>query len=107
MRKRFQQGGLLKRNGSWVGQWWENGHRRKRKLGPISQMTKAQAQIALAAIVEPINARTAGPSPNCKLRDFVKGHFSLSTGGNGSAPPPQQLRIGLNGTFLPNSGASH
>src|SRR5579883_1793583 len=75
MRKRFQQGGLLKRNGSWVGQWWENGHRRKRKLGPISQMTKAQAQIALAAIVEPINARTAGPSPNCKLCDFVQGTF--------------------------------
>ena len=93
MRKRFQQGNLLKRNGSWVGQWWDGGHRRKRRLGCISQMTKAQARIALAEIVEPINARTSGANPNCTLRDLWKEYFFLSTGGNGSVRRPPQLKI--------------
>ncbi len=75
MRKRFQQGNLFKRNGTWVGQWWDDGHRRKRTLGSLNQMTKAQARIALAAIVEPINARTSGANPNCTLQDLVEGVF--------------------------------
>ena len=41
-RKRFQKGSLSKRGKRWVGQWWEAGHRRKRTLGQVSEMTKSR-----------------------------------------------------------------
>jgi integrase len=44
-------------NGSWIAQWWQDGHRRKKTLGKASKMTKAQAKHELAQIVAPINAR--------------------------------------------------
>ena len=75
MRKRFQEGSLFKRNGCWVAQWWDNGHRRKRRLGRVSEMSKAQAQIQLASILEPINTRTAEASPDCELARFIDGIF--------------------------------
>lgn len=77
MRKRYQQGNLFKRNGRWVAQWWEDGHRRKRTLGRLGDISKAQAQMQLASILEPINARSGGPSPNVELASFIDGVLCL------------------------------
>jgi len=44
MRRRFQNGSLLQRGGSWVAQWWEDGHRRKRFLGLVAEMSKTTAR---------------------------------------------------------------
>lgn len=72
MRKRFQKGSLFKRNSCWVAQWWEGGHRRKRSLGHLHLMSKAQAQVELASIVDPINTRDGEGGRNCSLGDFVE-----------------------------------
>ena len=75
MRKRFQQGSLFKRNGCWVAQWWDGGHRRKRTLGRVNQINKAQAQIQLVAIVDSLNAKAAEANPECELGAFIDGVF--------------------------------
>lgn len=72
MRRRFQNGNLFKRGKKWVGQWWEDGHRRKRTLGSIAQMTKSDAQNELAKIVAPLNSREAPPSKTWLFSDFVE-----------------------------------
>lgn len=71
MRKRYQQGSLKKLDGKWIAQWWEDGHRRKRTLGCVSKMPKAQAQGELDAILVPINARGQAASASAKWREFV------------------------------------
>ena len=71
MRKRYQQGSLTKVGGSWIAQWWEDGHRRKRTLGRIHHMTKAQAKTQLASIVAPINRASGKPLDQTTLVDFV------------------------------------
>lgn len=71
MRKRYQKGSLSKLNGVWIAQWWEDGRRRKRTLGKVSQMAKAQAQTELAAILAPINSRRIVASPAFRFGDFV------------------------------------
>jgi site-specific recombinase XerD len=38
-------------------------------------MTKAQAQVELAAIIDPINAKESGANPECALKDFVSVFF--------------------------------
>src|SRR2546425_6763409 len=75
MRKRYQEGSVKKVKGRWIGQWWENGHRRNLKLGLVSDMTKAQAQIRVADIVRPINNRECASNPDMLLKDFVKDIF--------------------------------
>ena len=50
-RRRYQQGSLKKRCGKWIGQWWEQGRRRNRALGPVSSMTKSKAREALDHIL--------------------------------------------------------
>jgi hypothetical protein len=60
MPKRFQEGSVkkIKRPGGlmWVGQYWENGHRRNKALGLLAQMTNSEAQTTLAEMLRPINA---------------------------------------------------
>jgi integrase len=75
MRKRYQQGSLRKVDGKWIGQWWEDGHRRKKTLGRISQTTKAEARTELNAILAPINGRVGNPSASAKFGEFVLGTF--------------------------------
>ena len=72
MRKRFQNGSLIKRGRSWVASWREDGHRRKRVLGRCSEMSKSEALRELAKIVAPINSRELPASQNCLLKDFVQ-----------------------------------
>ena len=75
MRKRFQKGSVKKVNGRWVGQWWENGHRRNLVFGAAAEMTKAQAQIRIADIVRPINNRSSEAKPDMLLKDFINDVF--------------------------------
>jgi hypothetical protein len=75
MRRRFQNGNLFKRGRSWVGQWREDGHRRKRILDLIGKMTKAEAQVELAKILAPLNSREMPPSQSWQLGSFVEGVY--------------------------------
>jgi integrase len=72
MRKRFQKGSLQKVRGGWVARWRQDGERRARMLGRVSQMTKAQAQFELAAIVAPLNSKRDEPSERKSFGDFVR-----------------------------------
>jgi len=71
MRKRYQNGSLSKVDGSWMAQWWEDGHRRKKTLGKASKMTKAHAKDELAKIVAPINAREKPASGETTFGSFM------------------------------------
>jgi integrase len=71
MRRRYQKGSLLKVDGSWIAQCWQDGHRRKKTLGKASKMTKAQAKDELAQIVAPINAREQGANAETTLEAFM------------------------------------
>src|SRR5580658_4615993 len=71
MRRRYQQGSLKKFDGKWIAQWWEDGHRRKRTLGCVSKMAKAQARSEFDGILSPINARCEAPSASAKWGEFV------------------------------------
>ncbi len=59
-RKRFQKGTVGERKHGrkkvWVAQWWENGSRRSKVLGKLSELTKADAEGLLSKILTPINA---------------------------------------------------
>ena len=72
MRKRFQKGSLQKVRGGWVARWWQDGERKARMLGRVSQMTKAQAQSELAGILAPINNERSEPSEQSSFGDFVQ-----------------------------------
>ena len=72
MRRRYQEGSLKNVDGRWIAQWWDNGQRRKRTLGLVSNTPKSEAKVQLAAILSPINARYAGPSVQTALGDFLK-----------------------------------
>lgn len=71
MRKRYQKGSLTKVDGKWIAQFWEDGHRRKRTLGAVSKVPKADARKALDAILAPINSCPELPAPSKNWRDFV------------------------------------
>jgi integrase len=75
MRRRYQEGSLKKVDGKWIAQWWEDGHRRKRTLGSVSSVPKAQARTELDAILAPINSRADAPSPSKTWEDFVNGTY--------------------------------
>jgi integrase len=71
MRRRFQKGSLQKVKGAWIARWWDDGRRPGRTLGLVSEMTKAQAQTALATILTPINNRFSAPTGRCNFGEFV------------------------------------
>jgi integrase len=72
MRKRHQKGSLKIRNGNWIAQWWQEGHRRNKVLGKIRKMTKSEAEHKLADILAPINGDQDLPSSKTSFDDFVK-----------------------------------
>lgn len=72
MRKRFQKGSLQKVRGEWVARWRQDGKRKAQTLGRISQMTKAEAQTELAALVAPVNSKRREPSEQTSFGDFVR-----------------------------------
>src|SRR5262249_17623176 len=72
MRKRFQKGTLKKRNGSWIGQWRDQGHCKNLVLGKVREMTKTDALTKLADILRPINSReTTTFDYRTTLEDFL------------------------------------
>ncbi len=75
MRKRFQKGSLEKVRGVWIARWRQDGKRKAEMLGRVSQMTKAQAQIALATLVALINNRRSHPSGQTSFGDFIRDVF--------------------------------
>jgi hypothetical protein len=72
MRRRFQKGSLQKVRGAWVARWRQDVKRKARIVGRVSQMTKAQAQSELAALVAPLNNRRSEPSARKGFGDFVR-----------------------------------
>jgi integrase len=72
MRKRHQKGSLKTRNGNWIAQWWQEGHRRNKVLGKIRKMSKSEAEDQLADILAPINGDLELPSSKTGFDDFVK-----------------------------------
>src|SRR2546426_5957714 len=76
MPKRFQKGSVKKirrpAGWMWVGQWWDDGHRRNKVLGLVSKMTKTEAQTDLAEILRPINASKIPVTERTPFGDFVK-----------------------------------
>ena len=76
MRRRFQRGSVQKQRNRWVGRWYEGGSRKARVLGQVGKMTKAQAQVALAAILAPINEATDGQdNRETTFGEFVEAVF--------------------------------
>jgi integrase len=74
MRRGYQKGSLKVHRGNWVAQWWQDGHRRNRALGPVAKMTKSKARAELAVVVAGVNNRTVG-SEDCKFGAFLKQVF--------------------------------
>jgi integrase len=72
MRKRHQKGSLKIRNGNWIAQWWQEGHRHNKVLGKTRKMTKSEAEDKLADILAPINGDLESPSSKTSFDDFVK-----------------------------------
>jgi hypothetical protein len=76
VRKRFQNGRVVKRGRYWIGKWFENGHDRSKVLGKRSQMTKSEAQEEMANIVRPLNeAAGTDVSKDVTVKDFVNHVF--------------------------------
>lgn len=76
-RRRFQRGGLSqrKRNGRlfWYLQWREDGQPRSKELGTCSEVSRAQAEVIRAAIMEPINKGHMKPSkPVYMFEKFIE-----------------------------------
>lgn len=76
-RKRFQRGCLKsrKRNGKsyWYAQWREYGSPKSKELGLCSQLSRAEAEAMLAAILQPINEGVGRPQvPVFTFREFVE-----------------------------------
>src|SRR5215469_11060356 len=72
MRRRYQSGSLRKRCGKWVGQWWEQGRRRNRVLGPFSSMTKSDAKAKLNDILVGLKASQGELDSNMSLQQFIE-----------------------------------
>src|SRR5713101_2014739 len=79
-RKRFQRGSLQARKHGrhrvWVACYWEYGSRRSKVLGRCSQLSKGEAEAALAAILQPINSGAGkATKPLYTLERFIDGVY--------------------------------
>src|SRR5271155_2242118 len=57
MRTRHSTGGVRKQRGRWLGLWHEDGTKRSKVLGTVSEMTKGEARQAVARIIAEERAR--------------------------------------------------
>ncbi len=79
-RKRYQKGSVgARKHGKtkvWVGQWWDNGHKKSKVLGKCSEVSKGQAEALLVAILQPLN-QVAGlrQAPVYTFERYVKSVF--------------------------------
>ncbi len=56
-KKRYQQGGIKKQRGRWIGMWWVDSRRKSRVLGLVKDISKSEARQAVNRIVAEENAR--------------------------------------------------
>ena len=76
-RRRFQRGTLQVRkrgrNRVWVAWWREDGVRKCKTLGRLSQMSKAEAEAVLSAILRAVNSGAAGTArPAYTVEQFIR-----------------------------------
>jgi integrase len=79
-RKRFQKGSVRWRKRGrqkvWVAQWWENGSKRSKMLGLYSELTKGQAEMMMAQILQPLNVEAGHPqAPIFTFKQYVEDVF--------------------------------
>jgi integrase len=79
-RKRFQKGSVrCRKHGQdkvWVGQWWDNGHRKSKVLGKCCEMAKGQAEAMMASVLQPINETAGIPQmPVFSFKQYVEDVF--------------------------------
>jgi integrase len=79
-RKRFQKRSLQTRKHGrhrvWVAFWWEDGGRRSKVLGRCSQMSKAEGESVLSAILRDINSGvTQMAKPVYTFEQFINGVY--------------------------------
>ena len=86
MRKRFQKGSVKKVKGKWIGQWWEDGHRRNQVLGRTSEMTKAAAQSKIAEIVRRSTTVNGNRIQKCASKTSSTMSILKSIDGDGNGP---------------------
>ncbi len=55
MRRRYQNGSLVRAGGNWIARWRKDGRPQKRILGKVCEMTRSEAQAELAEITTPLN----------------------------------------------------
>jgi hypothetical protein len=60
MRIRYQRGSLSNVEGRWIAQWRENGFKKKRTLGLVSEMTKSKALKELDGILQSVRKMSLG-----------------------------------------------
>ena len=103
MRKRFQNGRVVKNGRYWIGKWIEDGHDRSKVLGKVSMMTKSKAKEEMAEVVRPINesAETV-VSRDITVKDFFENVFRFIDG-NGSALRMNRERTASSGTSCVHS----
>jgi integrase len=71
-RRRHQTGSIKKRCGKWVGQWWEDGNRRNRVLGAVSELTKSDAQGKLETLLAELRSRKQQRDGTFEFGGFVE-----------------------------------
>lgn len=79
-RKRFQKGSLQARKHGrhrvWVACWWEDGGRRSKVLARCSQMSKAEGESVLSAMLRDINSGvTQMAKPVYTFQQFIDGVY--------------------------------
>jgi integrase len=76
MQHRIQRGSLRQRRQGrvlvWFATYWEDGHRRGKTIGKVSELSKTQAQTALDKILSPINERATNNKENITFERFVQ-----------------------------------
>jgi len=70
-RKRHQQGSLKVANRRYIAQFWDNGHRRNKTLGKLSESSKSEALDKLEEILRTIKSKQAANLKEISFGDFV------------------------------------
>src|SRR5262245_58099905 len=73
MRVRYQRGSVSNVGGRWIAQWRENGLKRKRTLGLVSEMSKSKAFEELDTILQSVRKTCIGA--HSTFEEFVEHVF--------------------------------
>ncbi len=79
-RKRYQRGSVRPRKHGrhkiWVAQWWEEGRKRTKVLGKVSEVTRAEAEAQMSVILARLNSHSATVErPVYTFRQYVEGVY--------------------------------